>query len=360
MLDELIESFRKRMEPRWDDLRERRVLIDVEHTVGQRSAARKARRRALAVAIPLSMSVAALIVAYVVGVDFGKRSAASAPSVAAENAVASSQPAPRAPAGTSDFTESRVLADGSRLELSHAARIEVRSESQKRVELTQNDGHVRYDVSHVPGRTFVVSARGVQIQVKGTIFVVDIDSGKVSVNVERGIVRVAASSGEVDLGAGDELSTPVDQEVALDRTAETPPEGTAAPRAPRVDPASVLSASALLDRADTERRAGDLAAASTTLRELLTRYPSDRRAPLAWFTLGKVERARDRAAAAAKAFQTSSSLAPDGAVGEDALAEEAVAWAAANNPASARTAAEQYLRRFPNGTHATRMQRILE
>ncbi|HXN31678.1 MAG TPA: FecR domain-containing protein [Polyangiaceae bacterium] len=360
MLDELIESFRRRMEPRWDDLRERRVLIDVERAVEQRSSRRRARRRALAVAIPLSFSVAALVVAYVVGVDFGKRSAARTPSPAAERAVASSQPAPGPVGGAADFTESRVLSDGSRLELSHAARIEVRSESKKRVELVQNEGHVHYEVSHVPGRAFVVVARGVLIQVKGTVFVVDIDAGKVSVSVERGLVRVAAGSGEVELGVGDELSTPADQGTSADRTGDPSPEGGAPSRAPRADFAPLASASALLDRADAERRSGDLAAAATTLRELLGRYPSDRRAALAWFTLGKVERARDHAGSAAKAFQTSSSLAPDGAVGEDALAEEAVAWAAASNAAAARLAAEQYLRRFPNGTHVARMQHILE
>jgi transmembrane sensor len=129
-------------------------------------------------------------------------------------------------------------------------------------------------------------------------------------------------------------------------------EGTSSPSAP--------SANTLLARADAERRSGDLAAAAATLRELLGRYPGDRRAALAWFTLGKVERARGRAADAAKAFQTGFSLAPDGSVAEDALAEEAVAWAAANNPAAARAAAQLYSRRFPQGTHSGRMQRILE
>jgi transmembrane sensor len=93
---------------------------------------------------------------------------------------------------------------------------------------------------------------------------------------------------------------------------------------------------------------------------VLGRYPDDRRAALAWFTLGKVERGRDRAADGATAFRTSFALAPDGPLGEDALAEEAAAWAAAGEPAEARATAEQYLRRFPNGTHAARMQHIVE
>jgi transmembrane sensor len=103
-----------------------------------------------------------------------------------------------------------------------------------------------------------------------------------------------------------------------------------------------------------------LSSAAGTLREFVTRYPGDRRVALAWFTLGKVERARDRAAAGAQAFHKSFSLAPDGPLGEDALAEEAAAWAAANDGAEARTVAEQYLQRFPNGTHGARMLRIRE
>ena len=362
MLDDLIESFRRRMEPRWDPLRERRIRLGVERGLEQRTVLRNARRRTLAVAIPLSLSVAALAVAYVVGVNSGNRTAPKGQDPARTVAAATNQPAAKQTA-TAAVEESRVMADGSRLELSRSAKIDVRNESPKRVELAQSEGRVHYQVTHVPGRTFVVAARGVQVQVKGTVFVVDIESGKVSVSVEEGRVRVAASSGEVELGAGDELSTPVDQEMPADTAGEAAPAAagpTARPRAPRSEAASSPSASALLERADAERLSGDLAAAAATLRELLGRYPGDRRAALASFTLGKVERARDRAAEAAKAFQTSFSLAPDGSVAEDALAEEAVAWAAANNPAAARAAAELYTRRFPVGTHAGRMQRILE
>jgi transmembrane sensor len=365
MLDELVENLRRRMEPRWDHLRERRILLGVERTIEQRAARHGARRRVFAVAIPLTLSVAALVVAYVVGANSGSRTAAKSQDPARSVAAASTQPAATQTesAGAARVEESRVMADGSRLELSHSAKIDVRSNSAKRVELAQTEGRVHYQVTHLPGRPFVVIARGVQVQVKGTVFVVDIESGKVSVSVEEGRVRVASSSGEVELGVGDELSTPVDQEMPADIAGEAPPAvvgSTPRPRAPRSEGTSSPSANTLLERADAERRSGDLAAAAATLRELLGRYPGDRRAALAWFTLGKVERARDRDAEAAKAFQTSFSLAPDGSVAEDALAEEAVAWAAANNPAAARAAADLYSRRFPQGTHSGRMQRILE
>ena len=84
------------------------------------------------------------------------------------------------------------------------------------MELIQSAGRVRYEVPPLPDRAFVVFAGGVRVQVKGTVFVVDIDAGKVTVKVERGLVRVAAKSGEVALGAGDELSTPADDAAPAD------------------------------------------------------------------------------------------------------------------------------------------------
>jgi TolA-binding protein len=116
----------------------------------------------------------------------------------------------------------------------------------------------------------------------------------------------------------------------------------------------------LLDRADDLRRAGDLAAAAATLRSFVSRYPNDRRAALGWFTLAKVERARGRPAPSAAAFRKSFALAPNGPLAEDALAEEAAAWAAADNMTEARAAAARYLHLFPSGTHSLRMQSIVE
>jgi ferric-dicitrate binding protein FerR (iron transport regulator) len=272
MLDDLIENFRERTEPRWDDLRERRLVLDLDRTLEQRASRRKARGRTLVIAIPVlltSLSVAALVVAYVVGVDFGKKSAMRG-SPPAQFGATSSQAAPSPSSGTSEIAETRLLADGSRLELSRTARVEVRSVSKERVELAQNDGRVRYQVTRIPRRAFVVFARGVQVQVKGTVFVVDVEGGKVSVQVQQGIVRVAARSGEVDLGVGDELSTPADQETpAGDNAYGAPsaPDGAAPPRALRSEAASGPSVSALLDRADAERRSGDLVSAAATLRE---------------------------------------------------------------------------------------------
>ncbi len=251
MIDDHIEEFRQRTTPPWDHLRERRVLREIERRLATRRALHRSRRRVLLFAVPLSFGVAALVVAYFVGVDLGQKRAVGGPSAAPQVVVGSGAPAPVP--GPVEPTNVRVLADGSRLELSRAARVEVRSESGTRVELAQDEGRVRYQVPPVPGRAFVVFARGVLVQVKGTVFVVEVDSGKVSVRVEQGLVRVAASRGQVELGVGDELSTPADQGTTSDTAMKTsiPPASEAAPsarssRSERSDP-SALPPSALLE-----------------------------------------------------------------------------------------------------------------
>jgi transmembrane sensor len=368
MLYDLVERIRRQMQPPWDHLRERRVLREVERQLEERETHRRT-RRAYGVALSMSLGAAALVGGGVAGVESARKHAAEKTAVSAV-AVASARAAgPATPvssfAASFNVAETRDLADGTLLDLSRGARVDVRSETRKKVELAQSAGYVRYTVPPMPGRAFVVDAAGVLVQVKGTIFVVGVDAGKVSVKVERGLVHVIANSGEVELGLGDELSTSAtsaDESApdGRDIDASTPSNNPLTARTAHTSTGSLPSADALLERADAERRAGDLTAAAATLRSVVARYPDDRRGALAWFTLGKVERARDRPADGARAFRTSFALAPEGPLGEDALAEEAAAWAAANEDAVAHATAAEYLRRFPNGTHATRMQRIIE
>ncbi len=371
MLDEQIERFRRQMEAPWDHLRERRVLREVERSLDARQARRAFARRASVVAVAAVLIVAAPAFAYFAGRDFARKrgpeklvaSTSLVPSTLSAASAFVNTSAPGQTAAGFGVSESRGLADGTRLDLSADARVDVKSDTRKSIQIAQNAGFVRYNVPRLPGRAFVVMAQGVQVQVKGTVFVVGVEAGKVSVKVERGLVHVAAASGDVELGVGDELSTSGDEATppnGVDAEASPPANGLPSIRAARAGAGSFLSADALLGRADTERRSGDLAAAATTLRSVVARYPNDARAPLAWFTLGKVERALDHSSASALAFRTSFSLAPEGPLSEDALAEQAAAWAAAGDPAAARTAAGQYLQRFPNGTHAVRMQRIVE
>ena len=98
MLHELIEDFRKRTDPHWENLRERRVLLRVERTIERRKSLRRAYRRALASAVALSLG-AALVRAYVVGFDVSKGSVARTREPAAVVALGSRPPIPRIPDG---------------------------------------------------------------------------------------------------------------------------------------------------------------------------------------------------------------------------------------------------------------------
>jgi transmembrane sensor len=371
MLDELTNAFRDRMQPAWDDLRERRVLRAARQRLDERRGQRRARRRGLSIAIPALLGIAALAVAYVAGVHLGQRFAmrqTSTPPVGIGATFEEQRPVAPAPVTGTEIAETRVLSDGSRLQLSRSARVEVRAETSNRVELAQAGGRVHYEVAHVPTRVFVILAGNTRVEVTGTVFDVSFERDKIAVHVERGRVRVSGTGREVELGAGDELS--LSASTAPDGTSPDLPERgqhdqRASPSSSQQPPApseaaAVTSVSNLLERADAERAAGDLTRAAATLREFVTRHPNDPRAPLGWFTLGKVERTRSRAVVAAKAFRTSSSLAPDGPLAEDALAEEAAAWAAANDTAEVHAAVERYLRRFPSGTHAARVRHLIE
>ncbi len=80
MLDERAARFRERMQPAWDDLRERRLLRGIHRRLEDRRTRSGARRRALSVATPVLLGIAALVIAYVAGVDLGKRLAVPRPS----------------------------------------------------------------------------------------------------------------------------------------------------------------------------------------------------------------------------------------------------------------------------------------
>jgi transmembrane sensor len=90
------------------------------------------------------------------------------------------------------------------------------------------------------------------------------------------------------------------------------------------------------------------------------RHASDRRAPVAAFTLGRVLLDQlGRAAEAAAAFQSARRLWPGGPLAEDALAREADAWDRAGRPERARALATEYLRAYPQGRHAAAMRKRL-
>ena len=127
----------------------------------------------------------------------------------------------------------------------------------------------------------------------------------------------------------------------------------AAPESPKAVEGGASSADtmeALLAAADTARLHGRATDATGFLRRAVALHPTDGRAPLAAFTLGRmllVKLGQPRAAAAA--FAQARGLAPDGPLAEDALAREVEAWAGASDRARAHDRATEYLQRYPGG-----------
>jgi transmembrane sensor len=334
------------MEAPWDELREQRVL---RRALDERAArpARTRRRRAMAAIVAAaSLSLVALALFAIV----------RSPSVAESTEVAT-----------------LTLADGSRIRQKNDARLSVTKQESALVEIAQTAGSAEYEVSPNPERLFVVRAPGVTIRVLGTVFSVEVREAGVHVSVSRGRVSVDDGARHVVLGAGEEwrlVSTPAgappDTATAQPAPPAAPPS--AAPGEPRAPPSASASAGPvapappedspdeMLRRADALRAGGNLAGAAAVLEKFLARFPRDRRATPATFTLARVERARGNAARAAQLFRSVAR----GTLAEDALAEEAASWQSAGNGGEARAAAARYLARFPNGTHAERMRRIVE
>lgn len=398
-LEELAARARERVEPSWDELRERRVLAAV-----RRAPARKAPPRAILGRAAVALGVAAALL-----LAFGWWSNGG---------------------GSSARRSLLRLEDGSLCTLESGARLRASERSAELIRLVQTRGRVRYEVTHRPERTFEVVARPVTVRVRGTRFVVEVEPDEVTVTVEEGSVEVEVRSRSTELGAGDELrvarsASPAvasrsardearapettSPPAAADRIARSaavaetapsagapseaePPVSAAASRegappdatrseaatAPRPrpparrgrrraaraetprpggpsEPASPDPA-ALLAQADAHRRAGRLGDASAVLEAFLRAHGDDVRAASAAFTLGRVRRQLGRHVDAAHAFARAHAEAPDGPLAEDSLAHEALSWSAAGDRARAASAAERYLDRYPVGLHASRMQ----
>lgn len=249
------------------------------------------------------------------------------------------------------------------------------------VELVQ--GRARFDIVRRPERLFRVEAGGVAVEVLGTSFTVERTASRVTVAVEQGRVRVlwAGQQRELDAGRWQSFPPPPDplpegavaaakREVgthaasavsaqpaiaAAKESRSSLPATLAAPagreRSLHPDARVLLRpAGSLLQEADAARLGPDPASAAGPLQELLRDHRADLRAPLAAFTLGKLQLEElKRPTEAARSFALARALDPDGPIAEDAQAREVEAWDKAGQPDRARLCAEEYLRRYPSG-----------
>jgi hypothetical protein len=277
-----------------------------------------------------------------------------------------------------------TLGDGSSVKLASQSALEVRGSRSASLSLSLTAGQVTCDVTHREGRKFSVVAGDVEVRVIGTKFSVKTTAGdepRVEVSVLRGVVEVksrrrpgvvahvaAGQSWIQNAGRGvaeaaleppsaqtepdSPLPTP-NQVVAADeaapkrepQSAPTPPTS-AAPAAP--------SARDLFEKAGESRRAGDAAAAARGYEELLRLHPTDGRASLSAFELGRLRMDRlGDSAGAITALERAVALNIGPSFREDALARLVSIYASQGSSAACARARDRYLSSYPSGVHAS-------
>lgn len=318
---------KRSIDPEWNDLREQRILARVQEEKRRRLASQRPRA-------VYFVAAAAVLLLSVVGVATYKlRKPAELP-------VAAQPSEPK-----------MLLADGSEVALVRDAQVKIEEQGDELVRLSQSAGEARYDVKPNPKRRFAVRAGDVTVRVLGTAFTVTLANEKVKVHVLRGRVEVDGGGKTTELAIGETLEVPAVRPVEAP-VASAPPPVDKKVTGPTVE--------ALLAKADEARAAHRYDEAATALRTMIAGYPGDPRVASAWFTLGRVERARGKHAAAADAFARCHKVAPHGSLAEDALAEEAVSWRSAGDAARAKAAAQRYVKLHPGGAHVARMMPLTE
>jgi transmembrane sensor len=294
--------------------------------------------------------------------------------------------------------------DGSRLTLSPAAHVTVVENSGHTFVIVLSSGRATFDVHPGGPRRWSIECGLATVEVVGTRFTINRTPKSVEISVDRGTVLVRGERVPERLQrllAGQSLRL---GETSPDRGAEIgaarlhaapsppppapsppPPETTATPpaREPATEAwrelvrggryrraygalgrrgiartAQAATPQELLWLADVARLSGHPAAAVLPLRRLIERYPRDRNAPIALFTLGRIELdSLGDNQAAADAFSSAIAAGVPRSLSEDAAARLVEARARAGDLAGARTAADRYLSEFPNGRHAADVRR---
>lgn len=266
------------------------------------------------------------------------------------------------------------LLDGSQVQVAPSGRVEFEALSSEAVQLVLSRGWVELDVTHVPGRKFVVRAGDVDVVVRGTHFRVELsgrDPQVVKVSVTRGKVDVLEhrtgvlakqllagmswTMGQRELPGAElgplEPSAPSAPPSEPAPSALTPqPPTTAAPSAAR-EPAD--DAKRLMELADAARLRGQPREAATALDSLRKRHRGDARAGLAALELGRLrlDSFRDPAGAL-EAFRDAAVLSASPSVKEDALARQAQALELLGDSAACKRVRDAYLARYPRGIHS--------
>lgn len=211
--------------------------------------------------------------------------------------------------------------DGSRIEAEPGARVEALASTPSELSLLVRRGRARFVVTPGGPRRWSIDARGVRVEVVGTVLTVEASERAVRVAVEVGAVLVRSpllSDGVQRLAAGESVALALDEpappraaesEVAPDPSVEPEPPPARAhkpwSRAQQRVPARSASPGPreLWARADEARAAGQPELAIVLLEQLLREHPGDAQAPLGAFTLGTVLAEQKQPERAAQAFR---------------------------------------------------------
>jgi transmembrane sensor len=278
--------------------------------------------------------------------------------------------------------DGRVLrfADASTVTLLDAAsEVEVLEVTPERVEVSLTRGQAAFSVTPLASRTFVVRVATLALEVLGTRFTVEREAERVLVSVSEGRVEVTSLPERRLLVAKEsawfaltKAPSPAAMpepptNVESGEKASTRHEGTSAHRAfleharhrrytnvmelirekPSVvhdDPEDLMLA------ADAARLTGHAEKAVPYLKRVVQEHAKDPRAQLAAFTLGRILLFDlNRPLEARAAFALTRKISAQGALAEDALAREVQAAEKAGQRSEARTLAQEYLTRYPEG-----------
>ena len=109
---------------------------------------------------------------------------------------------------TASDTLAVTLGDGSSVHLASRTRVEVHGNQPSSVALALHRGELVCDVPHREGRSFTVTAGGVEVRAVGTAFAVQLETEQVEVLVTEGRVAVERTSSEV-LPASSQPADPI-------------------------------------------------------------------------------------------------------------------------------------------------------
>jgi TolA-binding protein len=262
-----------------------------------------------------------------------------------------------------------LLADGSRLMLDQGTSLRGVVAQAHEVAIEVETGRATFDVARDPSREFRVEAGDVRVVVVGTRFSVQRVDGRVSVEVERGRVEVHRGTDLVVLGPTDRWEgaeeIPVAEPALVEEeTAEATPRRASTPRetsASHAEEESVDVARTLFEAARAARREGRSDRAAALFAELVDQHPTDARAPIAAFELGRLRLdVLHDAPGAASALERSLALSPQASFRQDALARLVSAYDRAGRAAECTRARDRYLREYPDGVHALEVGSLCE